>query len=79
MGNGEGATEDLECGYGSVCTPMDRVSKRRGRLFVGAVAIGSPSNSSQSLDGVTGPSICVLLPQGSGDAEPLSEVGVKGS
>lgn len=45
-GNGEGASEDLESGWESVCTPLDRVSRSSGRLFVGAAATASPSNSS---------------------------------
>ena len=78
-GNGEGAREDLEYGCGSVCTPLDRLSRRSCRLFAGVAATVSPSNSSKSRDGVARASTCALLPHGSGEVGPLSEFGVKGS
>ena len=76
VGNGEGASEDLECGYRSVCTPRDRVSRSSGRLFAGVAVTVSPSNSIRSRDGVARASTCVDLPQASGEAGNLSEVGV---
>ena len=79
FGNGEGARNDPEYGFESVCTPLDRVRRRSGRLFVGAAAAVSPSNSSKSREGVTRASICVFFPQASGEVGPLSEFGVKGS
>ena len=73
VANGEGVSGDLEYGFGSVCTPRDRVSRSNGRLFEGVVGPFSPSNSNRSRDGVAIASTCVVLPQGSG------EVGVQGS
>lgn len=79
IGDGEGTCEDLERGCGSVCTPLDRVSKSRDRLFAGVAATVSPSNSIKSRDGVTRPSRWVFLPQGPGELISLSELGVMGS
>ena len=77
--DGEEANEDLEWGGGSVWTLLDLVSKRRGRLFAGVAATVSPSNSGKSREGVANPSACVVLPQGSGEAGPLSELGLNAS
>ena len=73
VARGEGGIGDLEYGFGSVCTPRDRVSRSSGRLFADVTGPFSPSNSNNSRDGVAMASTCVVLPQGSG------EVGVHGS